>query len=58
MGKNQLKKAYDDTTFMDLIVLKRSGLGILHLVSMQNFPKNKHFFDSHIYICVSGGKKC
>ena len=35
-------------------------IGIIHLVSTQNFPKNLHFAtpDRHTYVCISGGKKC
>ena len=34
--------------------------GIIHLVRMQNFPKNENFLpsDTHMYVCISGGKKC
>ena len=36
------------------------NFGIIHLVRIQNFPKNQHFLlpDTHTYVCVSGGKKC
>ena len=32
---------------------------ITHSASTQNFPKNSHFLppDTHIDVCVSGGKK-
>ena len=32
---------------------------IIRLVRTQNFLKNKHFLlpDTHMYVCVSGGKK-
>ena len=35
-------------------------LGTIHLVRMQNFPKNWHFLppDMHTFACVSAGKKC
>ena len=34
--------------------------GIIHLVRMQDFPKNLYFLppDTHMCVCVSGGKKC
>ena len=34
--------------------------GIMHLVRMQNFPKNYYFSlpDTHTYMCVSRGKEC
>ena len=36
------------------------SLGIIHLVRTQYFPKNEHIWppDTHIYVCVSVGKKC
>ena len=36
------------------------GKGIIHLVRLQIFPKNKHFLppDTHKYVYVSGGQKC
>ena len=35
-------------------------LGITHLVCMQNFLKIYHFLppDTHMYVCLTGGKKC
>ena len=42
-------------------VVKHSNyLGIIHLVSTQNFPKKLYFLppDTLTYVCVSGGKKC
>ena len=35
------------------------GKGIIDLVSLQNFPKSKHFLpsDTHEYVYVSGGQK-
>ena len=43
-----------------LFATMKIGKGIIHLVSFQNFPKNKHFLfpDTQKYVYVSGGKKC
>ena len=45
------------------VILKRveklhAGIGVIHLVHTQNFPKNQHFLpldDAYFYVCVSGG---
>ena len=45
------------------VILKRveklhAGIGVIHLVRTQNFPKNQHFLpldDAYFYVCVSGG---
>ena len=39
---------------------KQIGKGIIHLVRLQNFPKNEDFLppDTHKYVYVSRGKKC
>ena len=40
--------------------LLETPIGIIHLVSSQNFPNNHHFLppDTHKYVGVSVGKKC
>ena len=45
--------------------MKTSGLvpihcGVIHLERTLNFPKSYHFLppDTHLCVCVSGGKKC
>ena len=34
--------------------------GVSRKQSMPNFPKNEHLLppDTHMYVCISGGKKC
>ena len=43
-----------------LFATMKIGKGIIHLVRLQIFPKNKHFLppDTHKYVYVSGGQKC
>ena len=48
-------KQYFNTSFYGLL------LGLVHLVRTQNFQKTYYFLlptDTHMYVCVSGGKKC
>ena len=53
-------KIPDNLILQRLFATMKIGKGIIHLVRLQNFPKNKHFFfpDTHKYVYVSGGQKC
>ena len=45
---------------MQQIIQMNFPMGVNHLASTQNFPKNLHLLssDTHTYVCVSEGKKC
>ena len=59
-------KNQDNASFLGILLMQVVSfekvfiIGIIHLVPTQNFLKNLYFlpFETHLYVCLSGGKKC